>query len=49
MFTPMSDNEADALLDELFGSSETVETETAPVDTAAEPTVEPVAEMPTEA
>jgi hypothetical protein len=49
MFTPMSDNEADALLDELFGTSETVETETAPVDTAAEPTVEPVAEMPTEA
>jgi ribosomal protein S16 len=49
MFTPMSDNEADALLDELFGSSETVETETATVDTAAEPTVEPVAEMPTEA
>lgn len=48
MFTPMSDNEADALLDELFGTSETVETETAPVDTAAEPTVEPVAEMPTE-
>lgn len=45
MFTPMSDNEADALLDELFGSSEPVETETAPV----EPTVEPVAEMPTEA
>lgn len=49
MFTPMSDNEADALLDELFGTSETVETETAPVDTAAEPTVEPVAEMPIEA
>ncbi len=51
MFTPMSDNEADALLDELFGSSETVETETATVDpnTVAEPTVEPVAEMPTEA
>lgn len=49
MFTPMSDNEADALLDELFGTSETVETETAPVDTAAKPTVEPVAEMPTEA
>ena len=48
MFTPMSDNEADALLDELFGSSEPVETETATVDTAAEPTVEPVAEMPTE-
>lgn len=48
MFTPMSDNEADALLDELFGSSEAVETETTPVDTAAEPTVEPVAEMPTE-
>lgn len=49
MFTPMSDNEADALLDELFGTSEAVETETATVDTAAEPTVEPVAEMPTEA
>lgn len=48
MFTPMSDNEADAFLDDLFGTSEAVETETAPVDTAAEPTVEPVAEMPTE-
>lgn len=48
MFTPMSDNEADAFLDDLFGSSEPVETETATVDTAAEPTVEPVAEMPTE-
>lgn len=50
MFTPMSDNEADALLDELFGSSEPVETETATVEpnAAAEPTVELVAEMPTE-
>ena len=43
MFTPMSDNEADALLDELFGSSEVVETET-----KTEPTVEAVAEMPVE-
>lgn len=51
MFTPMSDNEADAFLDNLFGMSEAVETETAPVEpnAAAEPTVEPVAEMPTEA
>lgn len=50
MFTPMSDNEADAFLDDLFGTSEPVETETAPVEpnAAAEPTVEPVAEMPTE-